>query len=591
MNIFKKYKMQPLLIYTISFMILLLLIMQGIVLHFSITRLVSDKIYDNSAEVLEQMNLRIYEKLNQVRQISLSIAMNNDVKRILEDENTQDPYEQILNNRFLNNHMANIINSIPHIKQIVILSDSANKYSSFGMNGLVLKESIKDKDFLSYLDDKNEGFIHTKQNFLQYDSADKYVITFFRKLVSDNKKEIGTLCIFLGEEGLREIINDYNIESSDKITFIINDKNKVISPFTDKDAHISQYVLQSTLSSSESPNSDKNMEVVTVNGQRYLTIITSPNPYGWRVVQLLPYNNIGRDITTILYTIIYLGIIFFFIAVLFLLYFSRSITSPIQNLITQMEAVGSGSFDICMDTQYTNEIGDLYNGFEKMILKIKQLLVEINQQHHKLRLAEFNALQSQINPHFLYNTLDSINWMAINIKAHNISKMVSDLGNLFRLSLNKGNTITFIEKEIEHLRCYMNIQSYRYNNRFTFVEDYDPEILPYCTIKLILQPIVENCLIHGFSSTKGAGEIIIKGFCDDYNIIFIISDNGIGVDSLAMNEYLKSEPTNSDGYGGRNVDTRIKMQFGYEYGLTYLPTNAGTKVQVKFPKTPMNTYI
>lgn len=583
MAIVKKYRLQPLLLITISLLILLLLVIQGIVLSFSISDLISNKIYDASIELLEQRNLRLNERLNEIRQISLSIVINNEIKEILEQASVRDSYQQIRDNQSISNLLSNIVNSRYDISQIIIVTDRMSVYNYSNVNGLVEKKLIKDKKFFQYITDKDEGMIATKENFIRYDSSDKYVVTFFRKLVSANNKELGILCIVLNEKSLRNIIQERTTKDSNKITFIIDKEGNVVSPYGE--SMESTIIIKDFLQESNQLSNDKMQQTEKINGEKYLVISTTPNAYGWKIIQFIPYTEIDEGISVILRTIIYIGLICFSFAVFFLFGFSKSIIKPIKELVQQMGIVGSGTFDISIKDVYIKEIKELNNGFEKMALQINQLLTEIHAKHQRMRQAELSALQSQINPHFLYNTLDSINWMAINIGAHDISKMVSDLGQLFRLSLNKGNDMTLIKNEIEHLRCYMSIQAYRYNNKFTFIEQCDPEIFQYQTVKLILQPLVENCLIHGFCKTKGEGEIKMEGRLSEDDIIFIISDNGSGLDSKSMNECLKENRSDfQSGYGIKNVNARIKMRFGQEYGLTYLTVEKGTSVQIKIPK-------
>jgi two-component system sensor histidine kinase YesM len=560
------------------------LVIQGIVLSFSISDLISNKIYDTSTELLGQRNLRLNERLNEIRQISLSIVINNEIKEILEHASVRDSYQQIRDNQSISNLLSNVANSRKDISQIIIVTDRMSVYNYSNVNGLVEKNLVKDKKFFQYVTDKEEGIIATKENFIRYDSSDKYVVTFFRKLVSANNKELGTLCIVLNEKGLRNIVQEHTTKDSNKITFIIDKEGNVVSPY-DNGSMESGAIIKNFFQESERISNDKMHQTVKINGEKYLVISTTPNTFGWKIVQFIPYAEIDEGISIILRTIIYIGLICFSFAVFFLFRFSKSIIKPIKELVQQMGVVGSGTFDVSIKDGYISEIEELNNGFEKMTLQIKQLLTEIDVEHQRMRQAELSALQSQINPHFLYNTLDSINWMAINIRAYDISKMVSDLGQLFRLSLNKGKDMTLIKNEIEHLRCYMRIQAYRYNNKFTFIEQYDPEIFQYQTVKLILQPLVENCLIHGFCKTKGEGEIKIEGRFSGNDIIFVISDNGSGLDSKSMNECLKENKSDSKGGCGiKNVNARIKIRFGQEYGLTYLTVERGTSVQIKIPQ-------
>jgi len=305
--------------------------------------------------------------------------------------------------------------------------------------------------------------------------------------------------------------------------------------------------------------------------------------FGWRIVQLKPYGEITEGLPSIFAMIIIVGLICFIIAVLFLIYFSKNFLVPVKKLIKQMDIVSRGQFDIEIDESYINEIGDLNHKFRFMTNEIKNLLNRVERENKLKRDAEFKALQYQINPHFLYNTLDSINWMAIKIKAHDISQMVSDLGMFFRLGISNGINLVSIKDEIEHLRYYIKIQKVRFNHKFKYIEDIEPELFDCAILKLTIQPIVENSLLHGFVNMAGQGEIHIDGRSNGRDIFFEIRDDGSGVDVEYMNRYIGFDMSEKKGYGVRNVDQRIKMYFGQKYGLTYLPSQKGTIVQIKIP--------
>jgi len=201
----------------------------------------------------------------------------------------------------------------------------------------------------------------------------------------------------------------------------------------------------------------------------------------------------------------------------------------------------------------------------------------------KKRKAELAVLQAQINPHFLYNTLESINWMALSAKQKNISRMVLLLSNFMRLSLNKGKNVYTIRKEVEHLRTYIEIQQIRHKNKFQVIEDIDENILDYYTIKLILQPIIENCIVHGFKNTMQTGTIEIYGGFDGEDILFTIRDNGCGMDDNTLKCIF--DKSDSKGYGIKNVNERIKLYFGEKYGLEIESSpGKGTTVKIRIPK-------
>jgi two-component system sensor histidine kinase YesM len=226
-----------------------------------------------------------------------------------------------------------------------------------------------------------------------------------------------------------------------------------------------------------------------------------------------------------------------------------------------------------------------------MVFDIKELInklyiSEVNKKVAELKAkeSELKSLQAQINPHFLYNTLDSINWLAVEHNASDISTMVTSLSDFFRYSLSKGNTIITLEDEKKQVEAYLNIQKFRFNNKLDYHVHFPPHILECLTVKLILQPIVENSIVHGFEKIKEKGIINITAENNNGFIEILVSDNGIGADVDVLNCILEGSGTPSRYFAVKNIDERIKRVFGKEYGIRFYNNKpSGVAVLVRFP--------
>ena len=250
-----------------------------------------------------------------------------------------------------------------------------------------------------------------------------------------------------------------------------------------------------------------------------------------------------------------------------------------------MKKVEKGDLNVIVDIKRKDEIGQLGRSFNSMIKKIKKLIEEVYVNQIKRKEAELRALQPQINPHFLYNTLDVIYWTSRLEKAYKTGKIVSSLANLFKLGLNKGSKVTTIGKEIEHLKSYLEIQKVRYDKEPKFSIDIDKSLYELKTIKLILQPLVENSLIHDIPNLGSKGMVSIKVYEKNNDIIFEIIDNGIGMNKKRINEVFQEDIEKKKGYGIKNVHERIKLYFGDQYGLSIdSKIGKGTIVKIKIPK-------
>lgn len=257
----------------------------------------------------------------------------------------------------------------------------------------------------------------------------------------------------------------------------------------------------------------------------------------------------------------------------------RNLPASIENLSKKLKAYGH-SGKINFEEPISAEISALEEGFRNMTVEIDELMQKNAEEKRRQKVAELAALQAQINPHFIYNALDAICWTAKIKKQPEIEKTVYALASFFRISLHKGENIITVDEEIKHVKSYLTIEQTRFPNKFTVEFDIDDEILHMHTIKIILQPLVENSIKHGFDGIKHMGIIKICGRCEDDDIIFTVSDNGNGMDFDPLT--MRHKSSFQSGYGIYNVQDRIVLEYGEGYGLSYKSSpGAGTVVTVR----------
>ena len=214
---------------------------------------------------------------------------------------------------------------------------------------------------------------------------------------------------------------------------------------------------------------------------------------------------------------------------------------------------------------------------------------QIKNEEISLRKTELKALQAQINPHFLYNTLDSIQWMCEQGKMQDAVKMVGALAKLFRISINRGYEFVTVEDELNHAKSYLIIQSYRYKNQFSYRFEVEGQVLQYLCNKVTLQPIIENAIYHGIGRMVDEGELVITAREDGNDIVFSVQDNGVGMTEEQCCNILRKDAPGSSGIGLKNVNDRLKIYFGEPYGITiHSVPDEGTTVFVRFPKKEDN---
>lgn len=268
--------------------------------------------------------------------------------------------------------------------------------------------------------------------------------------------------------------------------------------------------------------------------------------------------------------------------------FVNRITTPLRELAKLMSLVQTGNFSVVMDTASNDEIGSLSTNFNIMVSQINTLMKDLNEEHEKLLISELKTLEAQINPHFLYNTLESIIWLARNNENEDVVRLVYALTNLLRIGLNKGRTLVTIEEEIEHIRHYLVIQKVRYADEFESMISIPDCILQNKTLKLVLQPLVENAIAHGIQKNEKSGIVSIRADCTENEVRFMVSDSGPGLseeECEKVRKYLHAEEETHLGFGLRNVNERIKLYFGDRYGISFRSAaGEGTEVTVLIPR-------
>lgn len=263
---------------------------------------------------------------------------------------------------------------------------------------------------------------------------------------------------------------------------------------------------------------------------------------------------------------------------------SRLIVGRIEQLMNHMKRVEKGELEVNLQNEYKDEIGSLIEGFQKMVMRIRRLIQEVYIEKLIQKEYEMRALQQQINPHFLYNTLSMINFKALEVGENDISKITLALSSFYRTSLNKGKNTCTIKDEINNMKAYMDIQLMMHDYLFDFECEVDENILSCETLNLILQPIVENSIKHGIDLLDGSRRGLIKVYAslNDGIVYIMIEDNGVGMDQETMALMLSQ---NSKGYGMKNVHERIQLYYGQEYGLHIESViNQGTIITVKIPE-------
>jgi len=280
--------------------------------------------------------------------------------------------------------------------------------------------------------------------------------------------------------------------------------------------------------------------------------------------------------------------IFLLLALFFANVLAHSITGRLSSVIQQMQSVRHGPPTPMESPSAHDEIGDLIDTYNYMTRKMDELMDKQAKAAEDLRIAEFNSLQAQINPHFLYNTMDMINWMALQGQTDEISHAVQSLSRFYKLTLSRKKGISTIASELEHVTIYVQLQNMRYHDSIELITDIPDELSEYQIPKLTLQPVVENSILHGIlEKDSKSGTIVITGWMEDADIVLLISDDGVGISPEILSTILSGKGNSQSGgtnIAVYNTHRRLQILYGKDYGLAYSSKpGEGTEVEIRFP--------
>lgn len=380
----------------------------------------------------------------------------------------------------------------------------------------------------------------------------------------------GVILINLNRNKIAEICESFQ-ENTDSLFGILNEGGEVVYQKGDSDDSPFQKEELKDLREAIRTNTKSSFRI-NVDGKEYLITKRIMDNTDWCLVNMVPYSQILSDLwrTTLIMALAIVGILV--VTLIGVNQILTNVIKPLKKLEKHMKKVNLENLNekVVIDTD--DEISHLAGKFNSMLERIENLKEQVVEEQEDKRKYELQALQAQINPHFLYNTLDSIIWMA-ETQDTNIVPMTEALAKLFRISLNKGNEEILLKKELEHVKNYLIIQSMRYADKFTYDIQTEGHVENCHVIKLIIQPIVENCIYHGIKKKRGSGHISIRAFQQKKNLIIKVSDDGCGmteeIRSKILSDEIEPENISGSGIGVRNVNERIQLRFGKEYGIFY----------------------
>ena len=397
---------------------------------------------------------------------------------------------------------------------------------------------------------------------------------------------LGVLLVDMNYSSIEQLLNKVNEDASAGYVYLMDQNGEIIYHPKQDLIHMNLYKENNM----EALNYEDDTCKETFDGERRLVTMKTVSYTGWKLVSVVPMKAFTMGMEGTRYLAILLVLLALFAVIILNQLVSAQIAKPLKKLNDSIKEWESGNMEPDIYVGGSMEVEHLGKTLRSTVEQIRQLMQDIVVEQEEKRKSELDALQSQINPHFLYNTLDSIVWMITGEKYDEAVFMITQLASLFRISLSKGKTIIKLEDEIKHARNYMNIQKVRYKNTFEVDFQIDPEILQCCTVKLILQPILENAIYYGMEYMDGEGEITVTGYRQEQDIYIEIQDNGLGMPEEEAAKLLvegQRERKRGSGVGLINVHSRIALRFGAEYGLIIESyPDEGMLVKIHLPYIP-----
>ncbi len=540
---------------------------------------------DSVEKTIQQINKDTYKVLSEATRIADNVSRDGEIQVQLRNplpDSQQEMYKQRMNY----NYNLNFKNQYTvDIDGIYVLGRNGAIFRS--SKGTLRKQEFREEEwFKQVIETREELWLapHPGSDIIQnLDYLTISVVYPVKDRISS--RILGVVVVDVRAESLNKI-EDNGLVFEGK-SYILDEDDKVI--YSDQSNDEEEIDAVNHAFHENQADHTGTADKIEIGGKAclYSSMYLSNN--GWKTVGIISDRQVYAPFERLRMAIIFAILVFGIIAVIFAWKGADNVSEPIKKVRTTMKQVEKGDFNVQLKIASQDEVGELAQSFNHMIEKIKRLMAQEQESQEKLRYAELKALQSQINPHFLYNTLDSINWMVRMGRDDKVEEMIDALSTFFRISLSKGRHFISIREELIHVEKYIMIQKVRYERIMESEICVPEEFFGYDIIKMTLQPLVENALYHGIKEKGEGGVIRITAEGQGDNIVFCVSDTGLGMSKekleklqIMMDQGIDHDP---DAYGIINVQKRIHMYFGTEYGLRFeSEPGSGTSVYVTIPK-------
>jgi len=593
----------------------------GLLVSYTVTRIIDDQVNDHTLQIIGKVNTSLEHVISNMQNVTYFISFDPNVRQFLSGQEL-DAEEMYTVSRFLQGFTT----LYPEVAGILV-ADRNGHYLSNDMYArtkvplteeLWYQQAVESRGIFTIVGHPESRNVTTHTNY-----SPSEVVSVVRAIVEpDTQRVQGVVLVDLKLRVIAETAKDVRLGKTGYLMVIDHKGENIYAPANPIIDHVPIEWFR------DQPSGTFSREV----GGRSLQFIYLTSPFtNWTTVGVFPTHESAVEVREIQFYVVSFVFLICVMGITASLYVSHSISRPLQQLQSFMHKAESGDLTVRLTSSRQDEIGKLGRSFNKMLVQLRRLLELTELQERQKREAELKSLQAHIKPHFLYNTLDTIHWLARRKGADDVAEVVESLSRLFRIGLSRGNEMIPLMDEIEHIRSYLKIQKTRYRDKLNYTIDIDPAVQHLEVLKIVFQPIVENAIYHGLKQRRGPGNIRIAAKREGHLLLLIVEDDGVGmtVEQLAELQAKLSaaeqplttasgvqpsatgsfgqqmvaashaqpypaassgQPSQTQtaaggsGYGIVNVQARVKLSFGEEYGVKVESTyGEGTTVTIVHP--------
>ena len=552
----------------------------GVMLYQQFTRKAENLTVENSRQLLNQTTINLEDYLRNMRRISdamyYTVIKNTDIGSESLEDSMNLLYEA-------NKDKLVSVACYTNDGKLTEASPIATEKP-----GVDVKSQKWFQDAAGELENFHFSTPHVQNLFDDPSYRYYWVVSLSRtvELTRNGNSMLGVLLVDMNYSSIEQLLEKANTDTSGEYVYLMAPDGEIIYHPKQNLIHMGLYEENNT----EAAGYEDTTVKENFHGEKRLVTVKTISYTGWKLISVVPMKSFSMGMTGMRNLVVLLVALTVFAVVILNQMVSARISKPLRRLNDSVKEWEAGNMNPDIYIGGSMEVEHLGKTLRSTVAQIRQLMDDIVVEQEEKRKSELDALQSQINPHFLYNTLDSIVWMITGERYDDAVFMITQLASLFRISLSKGKTVIKIEDEVKHARNYMNIQKIRYKNSFEVDFQIEEDILDGCIVKLVLQPLLENAIYYGMEFMDGEGEIHVRGYRKDKDVYLEVEDNGLGMPEEEAAELLngKERPhKHGSGVGLVNVHSRLKLRFGEAYGLIIRSCpDEGMMVQIHIPYVP-----